>query len=148
MNISNAFPGKYLKSSDLERAIKVTISAVRLEEIVPGEHKPVIFFEKTSNLPNHDEPAMVLNQTNANMLSMAYSGETDEWVGQTIGLWVKKDVEYQGKLVSGLRIKVLDAPAMAEPSFEDDAQQYEAEQKATANTLKGDPDFDDKEIPF
>ena len=126
-----------MKAGDLTTGVKLTVKDCAVEEIVPGENKPVLFFEKTANLPNFDEPAMVLNQTNANMMSLHFTGETDKWRGKEIGLYVKKDIEYKGDLVPGLRIRVFED----EPTFssESDAQAYEQEQKDTANT----PDFND-----
>lgn len=107
MNINGAFPSNYLKAADLAgRRVLVTISHVAIEDI-GDEHKPVLYFQGK-------EKGMVLNKTNANMLTeICGSDETDHWKGHTVVLYVAK-VDFQGRRVDGLRVD--HAPASEKPA--------------------------------
>jgi len=100
MKISQAFPSKYLKASDLEnKQPRVTISHVQMENIAEGEDaKPVIFFKGK-------EKGMVLNKTNANTIRMAYGDDTDDWANEDIVLFSAM-IDFQGKQTEALRVKI------------------------------------------
>ena len=143
MNIDQAFPSKYLKSADITKPIKVVIRGCRIEGIDEEgkEQKPVLYFNKI-------ERGMVLNKTNATMISGAFGPETDDWTGKKIGLWVDQNVMFGNEKRPGLRVKVFSAdPVFEEP---DQDQDYAQEQSVTAQTLDQETaidDFDD-DIPF
>ena len=139
MNIDQAFPSTYLKSDDVVNPTKVTIVGCVIEEVGPDKEKrPILVFKPSSKFPNHERPSIVLNQTNANIIKGAYGSDTNAWTDKVVGLWVDPNVQFGKQMVKGLRIKVF----QPEPSF-DEPQQYEEEQKATAQQ----PDFND-DIPF
>ncbi len=93
MNISEAFPSKYLKASDLQgRRIQVVMADVKTEKL-GDDFKPILFFKGK-------EKGLVLNKTNANTIIAAYGPETDDWFGQPIILY-EAMVEFQGKARSG-----------------------------------------------
>jgi len=101
MNINNAFPSKWLKSSDVEEDLTLTIRAVEVETVGQGEdaeEKPVIFFEET-------EKGMVLNKTNANTIAGLYTPETDNWVGKKITIFAT-EVDFGGKQTLALRVRM------------------------------------------
>ena len=50
---------------------------------------------------------IVVNKTNALILSSAYGDDTDDWTGQTIEVWAEA-VQFQGKVVQGIKL----APAV------------------------------------
>ena len=140
MNIDQAFPSKYLKSADITAPLKVSIKQVVVEVVDEDkdERKPILYFHQL-------EHGLVLNKTNANALSGAFGAETDSWTDKMVGLWVDPTVQYAGKTVPGLRIKILNSePVFRDP---DPAQTYAKEQAATAKTEQTTPDFDDN-IPF
>jgi len=140
MNIDQAFPSKYMKSADVTAPVKVTIKQVVVEVVDEdkNERKPILYFHQL-------EHGLVLNKTNANALSGAFSSETDNWTDKQVGLWVDPNVQYAGKTVPGLRIKILSAePVFREP---EPVQTYVQEQVTTAQIMQADPDFDD-DIPF
>lgn len=56
---------------------------------------------------------MILNATNRRELSRAFGASVKNWVGKTVTLLVKNDVEFAGKIVSGLRIKAKGTVAAA-----------------------------------
>lgn len=97
MRIGEAFPGSYLKASDLGgKRIGVTIDAVHIENI-GSDNKPVLYFQGK-------EKGLVLNKTNANMISeIVGSDETDEWQGHRVALYPTK-VDFQGKRVDAIRV--------------------------------------------
>src|SRR3972149_2041256 len=100
MNINDAF-ASYLKSADLMgKPIRVTISSVMIENVgteQKPEQKPVVYFQGRAK-------GMVLNKTNANTITEMFSGETDDWTGQIIELYVTK-VDFGGKPVDAIRVR-------------------------------------------
>jgi hypothetical protein len=102
MRIGSAFPSDYLKSDDLNgREVLVTIKDCKMQELGQGkdkEEKAVLYFQGK-------EKGMVLNKTNAGVLSDAFGDETDDWKGEEVILFAK-EVEFQGKPTMGLRIKL------------------------------------------
>jgi len=103
MKISQLTTSKYLKHQDLEGPQLLTVSAVKLENVAlkgePAEQKGIMYFEEA-------EKGLVLNKTNLKIAEKVFgSDDTDDWVGQKIVLYVRDDIEYQGELVSGLRLR-------------------------------------------
>lgn len=98
MNIGSAFPGSYLKADELGDARPIVIiDKVKMEDI-GDDHKPVLYFQGK-------EKGLVLNKTNANMISeLAGTPETDEWSGVRIRLYRTK-VDFQGKRVAAIRVE-------------------------------------------
>lgn len=105
MKMSSAFPSKYLAADadvpDFEDGgLVVTISGAKLERVGMGNDaadKPVLYFEEI-------DKGLVLNKTNANVLTDLFgTDDTDEWEGRKVRLYAK-DVEYQGKMVRGIRV--------------------------------------------
>ena len=143
MNIDQAFPSKYLKSADITKPIKVVIRGCRIEGIDEEgkEQKPVLYFNKI-------ERGMVLNKTNAKMISGAFGPETDDWTGKTVGLWVDQNVMFGNEKRPGLRVKVFSADPVFEEAEQD--QDYAQEQSVTAQTLDQETAIDDldTDIPF
>ena len=153
MNIDNEFPSKYLKSADLDgEAIKVKIKEVVKEMLKTQkgeEEKLAIYFVGAKK-------GMILNKTNAYTIKTAYGPDTDDWIGQTIELFAMP-VEYQGRMVDGLRVRVPKKKAAAadyDDGFAPDdrdrvahetGKKYAEASGARVRTV--DPDHDD-EIPF
>jgi hypothetical protein len=108
MNIGKAFPSNYLKASDFQGKRSVmTIESVVIENI-GDEDKPIVYF-------NEAELGLVLNKTNANMISeIAKSEETDNWLGIKIILYSTR-VDFQGRRVDAIRV---DVPAASDAANE------------------------------
>src|SRR3990167_5350243 len=97
MDINTAFPGNYLKAADLKgRNVPVTIERVEMED-VGGDHKPVVYFQGA-------ERGLVLNKTNASIISDMYGSETNLWGGKRVVLYTAR-VEFQGRLVDAIRVQ-------------------------------------------
>ena len=94
MRISETYPSKYLKATDLGGQDRVVrIRACVQEELGQGsekEVKPVLYFDGR-------EKGLVLNKTNATAIAEDYGDDTDAWVGRPIVLFVQK-VTFQGNL--------------------------------------------------
>jgi hypothetical protein len=98
MKISEEFPSKYLKSSDLKgNEVRVTMANVEREEI--GQDKKLVLYFKGK------EKGMVLNKTNANTIGDFYGDDSDDWYDQPLILFAIR-TEYQGKPVDGLRCRI------------------------------------------
>jgi hypothetical protein len=124
MNINEAFPSNYLKSSDLQgNTPTVTMSHVTTEKM-GDDNKLVLYF-------HGKEKGMVLNKTNANNIASLYGPETEDWQGKKITLAVAW-VDFQGRSVEALRVR---PPANGKPA---------PKQEAPAREMA---DMDD-EIPF
>lgn len=98
--------GKYLASDDLEGTGKefgltLTITAITEDDVSrqddpESEMRPVLHFEK--------QKPMVLNKTNLNFILSRFGDDDKKVIGNQVLVWVNPDVEYQGKLVKGLRL--------------------------------------------
>jgi hypothetical protein len=100
MRISQAFPSKYLKSSDLNgQEVRVTIASVVMERISEKEDpKPVMYFQGKTK-------GMVLNKTNSAKIANNYGDNTDDWVGCEILLF-EDEVTFNNQQVPALRVRI------------------------------------------
>lgn len=118
MLISTAFPSNYLKSADLQGREPIVVIAGCLMQDLGGESKPVLTFEG-------QQKGLVLNRTNATVLTDAFGDDTDAWMGKSIQLYSEK-VFFQGQMKDGLRLRLPAsqpqpvAPPPAAASFNDD----------------------------
>src|SRR5271166_5422160 len=98
MKISNAFPSKYLKASDLQdRHVAVTMSQVALEDVGDSERKPVLHF-------NGKNKGLVLNKTNSRVIAGIYGDDTDQWDGKPLVLFPAM-VDFRGDQVEAIRVR-------------------------------------------
>src|SRR6516164_8516719 len=102
MRTEDAFPGKYLKSSDAKpKPLVAVISHVEMEMVGQGQ----------------DQKPLVLNRTNFQALVDAF-GDSDDWPGHKIKIYCVK-TQYAGKSVDGLRIQAIaPQPALADNNDE------------------------------
>lgn len=130
MRISQAFPSKYLKATDIPKGREVTvqIDAVLMEVMEQSnEEKPILSFIGK-------QKGLVLNVTNSTTLSEAYGDDTDEWHGKPVVLFAST-TSFNGRNVACLRLRAPDAtsaPVVAP-----------AQENVTTNVAAGDDD-----IPF
>lgn len=101
--IGEMIESKYLKQSDVDADVVVTVQKVGKANVAPKgeepEYKWLIRF-------NEFEKPMVLNSTNIKRLAKACaSDDTEGWIGKQVVLYVDPDVEFAGNVVGGLRIK-------------------------------------------
>ena len=104
MKVSEAFPSKYMKAEDFDKGETriLTIRNIEIEELGQDknkkEQKPVISFRE----PN--TKGLVLNKTNAAIISKFYGDEMDDWIGKRVALHVI-EVESFGDVVKAIRVK-------------------------------------------
>jgi hypothetical protein len=98
--VSDLFPSKYLKASDAEEPITLTMTVVAWEPMKDkdgkDEDKPVLYFKEV-------EKGMVLNVTNAKVIQNLYGDEVENWSGKTILLHAM-DVTAFGETKPALRV--------------------------------------------
>ena len=101
MRTSEFYLGKYLKAANIEEPIRATIANLERHEMRDGTQKPVLIF-------NGDEEVqpVVLNKTNLRVLEDDLGTEFDNWIGRQIEI-SKASVQFQGKQVAGIAVKVL-----------------------------------------
>lgn len=98
MKMSEEFPSKYLKASDLGgREVRVTMGHVEREK-VGDDFKPALYFKGK-------DKAMILNKTNAGTISDSYGDDTEEWFDQPLILFSVM-VDFQGKVGPAIRCRV------------------------------------------
>jgi hypothetical protein len=102
MKIFTAFPSKYLRACDLhDKHVTAVMSHVLLEEIAnkdgSKELLPILYFR---GVPK----GMVLNKTNARVISELYDDETDAWIGMPIVLFPAM-VAFGAETVEAIRVK-------------------------------------------
>src|SRR5688572_11053384 len=88
MRISDLYPSKYVKASDLNgKTVTLTIKELRPEEMTnhanEKERKPVLYFERATK-------GLVLNRTNAMIIAHLYGDESDDWRGCRITIYPTK----------------------------------------------------------
>ncbi|NQU20950.1 MAG: hypothetical protein HQ567_06670 [Candidatus Nealsonbacteria bacterium] len=129
MKMSEMFPSKYLKAADIERGRERQLTTdyvdVELMEST-GDKKPVLYFKG-------EDRGLVLNRTNAEVLSDAFGEDSDDWAGQRVVLYCAK-TQFAGKTCDGLRLRpAVNGQAEAAPKPMDPADtnvelQQEAEE--------------------
>jgi hypothetical protein len=109
MRTSDAFPSKYLKSSDVKAKQKITtISHLETETVGQDKReKPVLYFEDGVK-------PMVVNRTNFEELEAAF-GDSDDWPGHKVKIFCAP-TSYQGRRVDGIRV----APIVPKPALKDE----------------------------
>jgi len=120
MRADEAFPSKYLKSSDVKDKPRIAvISHIEREQIGKGENaqeKYVLYFEG-------DISPMVLNRTNWEAIEDAF-GDSDNWSGHKAKIKTVR-VQFQGKSVDGIRLDPI-VPKPASKNEPDDEAPYVA----------------------
>jgi len=101
MKISQLFPSKYVKASDLNgKTVTLTIAKLVVEELGHGaekERKPVLYFQKATK-------GLVLNRTNAMTIAGLYGDESDEWAGKRISIYPTR-IRAFGSMQDTIRVR-------------------------------------------
>ncbi len=137
--INDVYGGDYLKAEDIKgKEVPCVISGHTTQEFEENgkkKNKIVLSFQGTDK--NLD-----LNQTNANMIGHYYGVTVESWVGKQIILFVEP-VPFQGKVVDGVRVKVIQDSAGGVNTDPRETGQA----NAVAAMAKEEP-FDADSIPF
>lgn len=101
MRVSETYGGNTLTAEDMPNdGMRVTIRRVIMKTFEDNgreRDKLVLHFEETTK-------SLVLNKTNADIITEMYGDETDDWEGQAIDLYRTK-VEFNGKRVPAIRVR-------------------------------------------
>lgn len=98
--VSEMIQSKFLRKEDFDEDRVLTIKGVKLEDMPgdDGQQKWVLYFR--------EEPkGMALNITTIRVLEQAYGGDSDQWIGNKVKVYVDPNVSFGGKIVGGLRLR-------------------------------------------
>lgn len=97
--------GQYLKATDVQKPVTVTILEVSLEDFTKKGKDGVEELQKKIVLTFDDvDKKFVLNKTNAVAIGdILGSTNTDSWIGQKIKLW-KSKTQFQGNMVDCIAV--------------------------------------------
>lgn len=123
--ISEMRDSKFLKQTDVGAGALMTIESCEQHNVAkegaPPEMKWCLSFTES------DKP-LVLNSTNAQLCAKALGSEdTEDWTGRKIVLYTDPTIQFQGKVVGGIRIRAVKvkpgaakpvAPPPPEPDFD------------------------------
>jgi hypothetical protein len=108
MKLSEMMPSKYLKTSDVDGEVIVTVKELKKVNVAREDAEPE--YKWTVVFAEFAKP-MVLNKTNLTRLGKALGDDTEFWIGQQVLLYVDDEVQYGSDTVSGLRIRTAKNPA-------------------------------------
>jgi hypothetical protein len=110
MNMKDFTGSKFLSAEDYPRPVVLTIVQVSIEELGEDkETKPVVWFE-------HVRKGMACNKTNVSTLIELYGDDSDQWVGNSIEVYVDPNVQFGGKKTPALRLRApRQQQALAQP---------------------------------
>ncbi len=108
MKMSEAFPSKFLKASDLQdQEHLLTIDRVEMDSVGRDkEEKPILYFRKK-------QKGLVLNVTNTKTISKLYGDDSEEWAGKEIVAY-PTETDYEGERVECIRVKAPKAAKAAD----------------------------------
>jgi len=107
MNIDQLFPSNYLRAEDVASPRVLTVRDIAVEELGDEKQKkPVLYFVE-------DARGLVLNKTNAQIVSHSLGKETGNWLGKKIELRAEP-VPFQGRIVDSIRVRVIQPARVAE----------------------------------
>jgi hypothetical protein len=110
MRANEAFPRKYLTSSEAKERPRIAVMSHISREMVgkgqDAEEKNVLHFE--------DCKPMVLNRTNWDTLEEAF-GDSDDWPGHKVKIRCTR-TQFQGKATDGIRLEAI----VPKPALKDD----------------------------
>jgi hypothetical protein len=112
--VSEMIVSKFLRKEDFDEDRVLTIKGVKLEDMPgdDGQQKWVLYFR--------EEPkGMALNITTIRVLEQAYGGDSDQWIGNKVKVYVDPNVSFGGKIVGGLRLRTSKVTVKAPPPKEE-----------------------------
>lgn len=99
MDYEKLFPGRFIKSADLDRKdVTLQIKAIRSEDI-DGKPKAILSFQGTKK-------EMVMNRTNAEAIKLMFGRETDNWIGKRITIYPETIPDpFNGGTTTAIRVR-------------------------------------------
>lgn len=102
MKIGDMIESKYLKQSDVDDVVTVTVQSLKKVNVARDDEDPDY---KWTVKFNEFPKAMVMNVTNLKRMAKALGDDSDDWIDGTVQLYVDPDIEFGGNVVGGLRIR-------------------------------------------
>jgi hypothetical protein len=96
-------PSRFLSQVDVEPPLLLTIAGCKRDNVAPAnarsEEKVVLAFKE------HEKP-LVLNVTNYKIIKkITGKDEIEDWVGTQVVVYFNPDIEYQGEIIGGIRVR-------------------------------------------
>lgn len=112
--VTEMIQSKFLRKEDVDDDLLVTVKKILLEDMPGdgGEQRWVVYFRE---LPK----GLVLNVTTIRTFEAAFGGDSDDWIGNKVTLYVDHGVSFKGKVVGGLRIRPHKAAKVAPKPVDD-----------------------------
>jgi hypothetical protein len=104
MKIGDMIESKYLKQSDIDGEVPVTIIALKKVNVARDDEDPD--YRWTAKFAEFTK-SMVLNVTNLKRIAKALGDDTEDWIGNQIMVYVDANIEFGGNIVGGLRVKAM-----------------------------------------
>lgn len=105
MKVSDMVESKYMKKEDFADGDGIgTIKGVRQDNLAKDGEPPKMRW--VIGFAEYQKP-MVLNITTIRVLEQTFGGETDQWRGNKVTIFVDPNVSFGGKVVGGLRLRPL-----------------------------------------
>jgi hypothetical protein len=99
INVQEFIGSRYLGQEDLDGETVVTLTHVVPEQVLEGDDDKLVAYFAELKKP------LILNKTNLRRLANIFGTKwADAWLGP-ITVYVDPDVEMQGKVVGGIRVK-------------------------------------------
>jgi hypothetical protein len=102
MKIGDMIESKYLKQSDIDDVVTVTVQSIKKVNVARDDEDPD--YKWTVKFVEFPKP-MVLNVTNLKRMAKALGDDSDNWPDGVVQLYVDPDIEFGGNVVGGLRIR-------------------------------------------
>ena len=113
-NRDKYFPSKYLKPTDVEEDIDVTVNEVGEDSFKDDNGtdrlKPILFFAERVK-------PLILNKTNFDKIADVAGQDTDNWHGTRLVLFADK-VPMRGKMVDTIRVRPAPKSKATKPAAE------------------------------
>lgn len=124
--VKDMIQSKYLSKGDFDEDQICTIKGVKQENLAkddqPEELRWVLFF-RDAPVPK----GMVMNVTTIRVLEQAFGGDTDQWVGNKVVVYVDPNVSFGGKVVGGLRLRISKQKTVPKAAPPEDPRDFDDE---------------------
>jgi hypothetical protein len=101
-NIDEFYPSRFLKASDIDEDVLVTIHEVGKDNFKDDDGtnrlKPIVYFREKGMKP------LIVNKTNFLRIAEVAGADTDDWAGTRLVLFADK-VNMHGKSVDTIRVR-------------------------------------------
>jgi hypothetical protein len=105
-------PSRFLSQADVEPPLLLTISGCKWDNVAPANAAPQ---EKVVLMFAENPKPLVLNVTNFKIIQkMTGKPEIEDWIGTQVVVYFNPDIEYQGEIIGGIRVRAPKKPGQKE----------------------------------